>query len=116
QGYALWDVIENGNSFNLVPRITANADGTSTSTISGRVTTEEKEQKKNDYLLALILSKANCHLNSFPPDHPHGFALDLHAPIEIHLVDLPEKNTIASLSINFISTARRGKKGHVWRS
>nr|GFB26733.1 ribonuclease H-like domain-containing protein [Tanacetum cinerariifolium] len=48
QDYALWDVIENGNSFNPVPRIITNADGTSTSTISGPVTIEEKEQKKND--------------------------------------------------------------------
>nr|GEU64395.1 putative ribonuclease H-like domain-containing protein [Tanacetum cinerariifolium] len=31
-----------------VPRITANADGTSTSTISGPVTTKNKVQKKND--------------------------------------------------------------------
>nr|GFD37138.1 hypothetical protein [Tanacetum cinerariifolium] len=38
----------NGNSFKPVPRIIANADGTSTSTISGIVTTEEKAQKKND--------------------------------------------------------------------
>nr|GFB51625.1 ribonuclease H-like domain-containing protein [Tanacetum cinerariifolium] len=42
QDYALWNVIENGNSFNPVPRITTNADGTSTSTISGPVTTKEK--------------------------------------------------------------------------
>ncbi|GJU62004.1 hypothetical protein Tco_1243839 [Tanacetum coccineum] len=33
QDYALWDVIENGNSFTPVPRTIANADGTSTSTI-----------------------------------------------------------------------------------
>nr|GFA86388.1 ribonuclease H-like domain-containing protein [Tanacetum cinerariifolium] len=39
---------ENGNSFNPVHRITANADGTSISTISGPVTAEEKAQKKND--------------------------------------------------------------------
>nr|GEW03187.1 copia protein [Tanacetum cinerariifolium] len=42
------DVIENGNSFKLVPQTIANADTTSTSTISGPVTTEEKAQKKND--------------------------------------------------------------------
>nr|GEV52252.1 ribonuclease H-like domain-containing protein [Tanacetum cinerariifolium] len=42
QDYALWDVIENGNSFNPVLQTTANADGTSTSTIPGPVTTEEK--------------------------------------------------------------------------
>ncbi|GKA02736.1 hypothetical protein Tco_0675517 [Tanacetum coccineum] len=33
QDYALWDIIENGNSFNLVARTITNADGTSTSTI-----------------------------------------------------------------------------------
>ncbi|GJT42653.1 hypothetical protein Tco_0951368 [Tanacetum coccineum] len=48
QDYALWDIIENGNSFNLVARTTTNADGTSTSTILGPVTTEEKTHKKND--------------------------------------------------------------------
>ncbi|GKE21910.1 hypothetical protein Tco_1433422 [Tanacetum coccineum] len=35
QDYALWDVIENGNSFKPVTRTTTNADGTSTSLIPG---------------------------------------------------------------------------------
>ncbi|GJY19209.1 ribonuclease H-like domain-containing protein [Tanacetum coccineum] len=35
QDYALWDIIENGNSFNPVARTTTNADATSTSTIPG---------------------------------------------------------------------------------
>nr|GFB06443.1 ribonuclease H-like domain-containing protein [Tanacetum cinerariifolium] len=48
QDYALWDVIKNGNYFKLSPRTTTNADGTSTSTIPGPVTTEKKAQKKND--------------------------------------------------------------------
>ncbi|GJR19536.1 hypothetical protein Tco_0968063, partial [Tanacetum coccineum] len=48
QDYALWDVIENGNSFKPTARTTAKADGTSTSMIPGPVTTEEKAQKKND--------------------------------------------------------------------
>ncbi|GKF14072.1 hypothetical protein Tco_0055534, partial [Tanacetum coccineum] len=48
QDYALWDIIENGNSFNPVARTATNADGISTSTIPGPVTTEEKTQKKND--------------------------------------------------------------------
>ncbi|GJQ94991.1 hypothetical protein Tco_0006130 [Tanacetum coccineum] len=42
------DVIENGNSFKPVAQTTANANGTSTSTILGPVTTKEKAQKKND--------------------------------------------------------------------
>ncbi|GKF88421.1 hypothetical protein Tco_0259298, partial [Tanacetum coccineum] len=48
QDYDLWDIIKNGNSFNPVVQTTTNVDGTSTSTISGPVTTEEKAQKKND--------------------------------------------------------------------
>ncbi|GJZ78276.1 ribonuclease H-like domain-containing protein [Tanacetum coccineum] len=48
QDYALWDVIENGNSFKPVAQTTTNADGTSTLLIPGPVTTEEKAQKKND--------------------------------------------------------------------
>ncbi|GJR69695.1 putative ribonuclease H-like domain-containing protein [Tanacetum coccineum] len=48
QDYALWDVIENGNSFKPTARTTANADGTSTSMIPSHVTTEEKAQNKND--------------------------------------------------------------------
>ncbi|GJZ42772.1 ribonuclease H-like domain-containing protein [Tanacetum coccineum] len=46
--YALWDVIENGNSFKLSAKTTTNADGTSTTLIPGPVTTEENVQKKND--------------------------------------------------------------------
>nr|GEW23542.1 putative zinc finger, CCHC-type [Tanacetum cinerariifolium] len=37
---------ENGNSFKPVPRTTTNADGISTSTIPGPVTTEEKAKKR----------------------------------------------------------------------
>ncbi|GJU38759.1 ribonuclease H-like domain-containing protein [Tanacetum coccineum] len=48
QDYALREVIDYGNSFKPVARTTTNADGTSTSTIPGPVTTKEKAQKKND--------------------------------------------------------------------
>ncbi|GJU90105.1 hypothetical protein Tco_1302528 [Tanacetum coccineum] len=54
QDYALWDVIENGNSFKPTTRTTANADGTSTSMIPGPVTTEEKAQKKNDVKARMV--------------------------------------------------------------
>nr|GEV55456.1 hypothetical protein [Tanacetum cinerariifolium] len=58
---------ENGNSFNPVPRITTNTDGTSTLTISGLVTTEEKAQKKNDVKARSIMLVAlpNEHLLIF---------------------------------------------------
>ncbi|GJV87386.1 ribonuclease H-like domain-containing protein [Tanacetum coccineum] len=48
QDYALWDVIENGNSFKPAAKTTTNVDGTSTTLIPCPVTTEEKVQKKND--------------------------------------------------------------------
>nr|GFA24648.1 hypothetical protein [Tanacetum cinerariifolium] len=57
QDYALWDVIENRNSFKPVPQTTANADCTSTLTIPGLVTTEEKAQKKNDVKARIIQYK-----------------------------------------------------------
>nr|GEV90879.1 hypothetical protein [Tanacetum cinerariifolium] len=65
--YALWDVIENGNSFKPVPRTTANAYGTSTSIILVLVTTEEKAQKKNDVKARsmLLMALPNEHLLTF---------------------------------------------------
>ncbi|GKE91350.1 hypothetical protein Tco_1572445, partial [Tanacetum coccineum] len=63
QNYALWDVIENGNSFKPVAQTTTNADGTSTSLIPGPVTNEEKAQKKNDVKARSML------LMVFPNEH-----------------------------------------------
>ncbi|GJT01172.1 putative ribonuclease H-like domain-containing protein [Tanacetum coccineum] len=67
QDYALWDVIKNGNSFKHVPRTTANADGTSTSTIPGPVTTKEKAQKKNDVKVRsmMLMALPNEHMLTF---------------------------------------------------
>nr|GEX45488.1 ribonuclease H-like domain-containing protein [Tanacetum cinerariifolium] len=48
QDYALWNVIENGNSFKPVAEITTDDASTSTTIISGHVTIEEKAKKKND--------------------------------------------------------------------
>ncbi|GJZ65389.1 ribonuclease H-like domain-containing protein, partial [Tanacetum coccineum] len=42
QDYALWDIIENGNSFKFAAKTTTNVDGTSTTLIPGPVTIEEK--------------------------------------------------------------------------
>ncbi|GJV07637.1 retrovirus-related pol polyprotein from transposon TNT 1-94 [Tanacetum coccineum] len=42
QDYALWDVIENGNSFKPAAKTTTNVDGTSTTLIPGPITTKEK--------------------------------------------------------------------------
>ncbi|GJW66895.1 ribonuclease H-like domain-containing protein [Tanacetum coccineum] len=67
QDYALWDVIENGNSFKLVAQTTTNADGTSTSLIPGPITIEEKAQKKNDVKARsmLLVALPNEHLMTF---------------------------------------------------
>ncbi|GJY65779.1 hypothetical protein Tco_0468017 [Tanacetum coccineum] len=67
QDYALWDVIENGNSFKPTARTTSNADGTSTSMIPGPVTTEEKAQKKNDVKARSML------LMALPSEHQLTF-------------------------------------------
>nr|GEV04364.1 hypothetical protein [Tanacetum cinerariifolium] len=50
-----------------LPRITTNADGTSSSTIPGPVTTEEKTQKKNDVKARsmLLIALPNEHLLTF---------------------------------------------------
>ncbi|GJT25166.1 ribonuclease H-like domain-containing protein [Tanacetum coccineum] len=67
QDYALWDVIENKNSFKHVAKTTTNADGTSTTLIPGRVTTKEKVQKKNDMKARsmLLMALPNEHLMTF---------------------------------------------------
>nr|GFA11460.1 hypothetical protein [Tanacetum cinerariifolium] len=67
QDYALWDVIENENSFISAAQTTTNADGTSTTLIPGPVTTEEKVQKKNDVKerIMLLMALPNEHLMTF---------------------------------------------------
>ncbi|GJV89459.1 ribonuclease H-like domain-containing protein [Tanacetum coccineum] len=67
QDYALWDVIENGNSFKPVAQTTTNAKGTSTTLISGPVTADEKTQKKNDVKARsmLLMVLLNEHLLTF---------------------------------------------------
>nr|GEU73732.1 putative reverse transcriptase domain-containing protein [Tanacetum cinerariifolium] len=67
QDYALWDVIENGNSLIPATQTTTNADGTSNTLIPGPLTTEEKVQKKN-YVKArsmLLMVLPNKHLMTF---------------------------------------------------
>ncbi|GJY13916.1 hypothetical protein Tco_0383225 [Tanacetum coccineum] len=65
--YALWDVIENGNSFKPAAQTTTNVDGTSTLLIPGPVTTKEKVQKKNDVKARsmLLMALPNEHLMTF---------------------------------------------------
>ncbi|GKD10262.1 putative ribonuclease H-like domain-containing protein [Tanacetum coccineum] len=68
QDYALWEVIQYGDSVKPTTRVIANKDGTSTSTtITNPVTTEEKLQKKNDLKARsmLLMTLPNEHLLTF---------------------------------------------------
>ncbi|GJV49314.1 hypothetical protein Tco_1439526 [Tanacetum coccineum] len=58
---------ENGNSFKPVAQTTTNVDGTSTSLIPGLITTEEKDQNKNDVKARsmLLMALPNEHLITF---------------------------------------------------
>ncbi|GKA20316.1 retrovirus-related pol polyprotein from transposon TNT 1-94 [Tanacetum coccineum] len=67
QDYALWDVIENGNSFKPAAQTTTNAEGTLTTLVPGPVTVDEKTQKKNDVKARsmLLMAHPNEHLLTF---------------------------------------------------
>ncbi|GJW77932.1 ribonuclease H-like domain-containing protein [Tanacetum coccineum] len=67
QDYALWDVIENGNSFKPAAQTTTNVDGSSTTLILGPITADEKTQKKNDMKARsmLLIALPNEHLLTF---------------------------------------------------
>ncbi|GJY51626.1 hypothetical protein Tco_0442473 [Tanacetum coccineum] len=66
QDYALWEVIENGNSWVSVPQ-TAQENGTSITKMSVPVTAEEKTNKKNDVKARSLL------LMAFPNEHQLTF-------------------------------------------
>ncbi|GJV77826.1 putative ribonuclease H-like domain-containing protein [Tanacetum coccineum] len=57
QDYALWEVIENGNSWVSVPQ-TSQENGTSVIKMSVPVTAEEKTNKKNDVKAKILLPMA----------------------------------------------------------
>ncbi|GJV04943.1 hypothetical protein Tco_1338512 [Tanacetum coccineum] len=67
QDYALWEVIENGNSWVSVPQ-TAQENGTSVTKMSVPVTTEEKTNKKND------VKARNLILMALPNEHQLTFS------------------------------------------
>ncbi|GKE54236.1 ribonuclease H-like domain-containing protein, partial [Tanacetum coccineum] len=67
QDYALWDVIENRNLFKPAAQTTTNVEGSSTTLISGHVTTDEKTQNKNDVKARsmLLMALSNEYLLTF---------------------------------------------------
>ncbi|GJY34201.1 hypothetical protein Tco_0418670 [Tanacetum coccineum] len=72
QDYALWEVIENGDSWVSVPQ-TTQENGTSVTKISIPVTAEEKKNKKNDVKARGLL------LMTLPNEHQLIFSLYLDA-------------------------------------
>ncbi|GKB30225.1 ribonuclease H-like domain-containing protein [Tanacetum coccineum] len=81
QDYALWEILEEGNSFKPVARTTTNEDGTSTTTIPGAVTAEQKILKKNDLKARsiLMMTLPSEHLLTF---NKHKDAKSLFEAIE----------------------------------
>ncbi|GJW68995.1 hypothetical protein Tco_0123419, partial [Tanacetum coccineum] len=81
QDYTLWEIIKEGNSFKPVARTTANQDGTSTTTIPGAITDEEKILKKNDLKARsiLMMTLPSEHLLTF---NKHKDAKSLFEAIE----------------------------------
>ncbi|GJY03941.1 putative ribonuclease H-like domain-containing protein [Tanacetum coccineum] len=66
QDYALWEVIENGNSWVSIPQ-TTQENGTSVTKMSVPVTTKEKTNKKNDVKARSLL------LMALPNEHQLAF-------------------------------------------
>ncbi|GJX78385.1 hypothetical protein Tco_0325196 [Tanacetum coccineum] len=81
QDYALWEIIEKGNSFKPVAQTTKNKDGTSTTTMPGAVTAEQKILKKNDLKARsiLMMTLPSEHLLTF---NKHKDAKSLFEAIE----------------------------------
>ncbi|GKF11006.1 ribonuclease H-like domain-containing protein, partial [Tanacetum coccineum] len=132
QVYALWDVIENGNSFKPAAQTTTNADGTLTTLIPCPVTTEENVQKKNDVKAsedcksASYLSTANTQVSpastqvstvsianlsdasvyAFLASQPNGSQLVYEDLEQIHKDDLEEMDLKWQLALLSMRTRR----------
>ncbi|GJR20731.1 ribonuclease H-like domain-containing protein [Tanacetum coccineum] len=79
QDYALWEVIENGNSWVSVPQ-TAQENGTSVIKMSVPVTAEEKTNKKNDVKARSLL------LMALPNEHQLTFSQYNDAKTMLHKI------------------------------
>ncbi|GJS46316.1 hypothetical protein Tco_0596437 [Tanacetum coccineum] len=95
QDYALWEVIENGDSWVSVPQ-TAQENGTSVTKMSIPVTAEEKTNKKNDVKARTLL------LMALPNEHQLTFsqypdAKSMFAAIETRLGENLNSKFLSSL-------------------
>nr|GEY17128.1 ribonuclease H-like domain-containing protein [Tanacetum cinerariifolium] len=109
QDYALWDVIENGNSFKLVAATITDDAGTSTTIIPGPVTIEENAKKKNDVKARsmLLMALSNEHLMTF---NQYKDAKTLFATIETRFggneaTKKTQKTLLKQLYENFSATS-----------
>ncbi|GJU65659.1 putative ribonuclease H-like domain-containing protein [Tanacetum coccineum] len=130
QDYALWDVIDNGNSFKPTAQTTTNAEGTSTTLIPGPVTTKEKIQKKNDVKARsmLLMTLPNEHLLIFnqykdaktfaPSTESLDFIFDRLQKIVSQLAILGENISQEDLNLNFLRSLPSEWNTHVvvWRN
>nr|GEV10490.1 ribonuclease H-like domain-containing protein [Tanacetum cinerariifolium] len=119
QDYALWDVIEKGNPFKPVPQTTTNADGTSTLTIPGPVTTKEKAQKKNDVKARsmLLMALPNEHLLKFSQYKDANTLFDAIQKIVSQLAILGENVSQEDLNMKFLRSFPSEWNTHVvWRN
>ncbi|GJR53809.1 putative ribonuclease H-like domain-containing protein [Tanacetum coccineum] len=100
QDYALWDVIENGNSFKPTAQTTTNTDGSSTTLIPGPVTADEKTQKKNDVKARsmLLMTLPNKHLLTF---NQYKEAKTLFAAIQTRFAGFRRLNCKLKLKLKF---------------
>nr|GEZ20217.1 hypothetical protein [Tanacetum cinerariifolium] len=113
QDYALWDVVENGNSFVPVTQATTAEGSAITTTISSPVTAKEKIKKKNDVKAKsmLLMALLNKHLMTF---NKYKDAKSLFAAIEIRFGDneatkMTHKTILKQMYENFSATSTENK-------
>nr|GEW41477.1 hypothetical protein [Tanacetum cinerariifolium] len=95
QDYALWEVIENGNSYVSVPQ-TTQENGVSVTKMSVLVTAEEKINKKNDVKARslLLMALSNEHQLTFSQ---YNDAKAMFAAIDIRFKDV--KGTVGASTV-----------------
>ncbi|GJT80937.1 hypothetical protein Tco_1055279 [Tanacetum coccineum] len=106
--YALWDVIENENSFKPEAQTTTNADGSSTTLVSGPITTEEKAQKNN-----YVKARNNMANKNVPAPTPTRFD-DQMLPFSVW-VPIERTSVLAIYIQQFWNTLTQEAKTRVYR-
>ncbi|GJX38483.1 hypothetical protein Tco_0251786 [Tanacetum coccineum] len=105
QDYALWEVIENGNSWVSVPQ-TAQENGTSVTKMSVPVTAEEKTNKKNDVKARSLL------LMALPNEHQLTFSQYTDAKTMFAAIETRFGDPLESDNHNIDSGKQSSNHGH----